>query len=72
MSYGALPAFLKISRTPYGARPILHEFSRAMINTFISKFAIIPQKKQVVKIRQIEADSDSDCDENHNCSRLQK
>jgi len=43
-----------------------------MMNTFISKFAIIPQKKQVVKIRKIEADSDSDCDENHTCSRLQK
>jgi len=43
-----------------------------MMNTFISKFAIIPQNKQVVKIRKIEADSDSDCDENHTCSRLQK
>ena len=42
------------------------------MNTFISKFAIIPQKKQVVKIRKIEADSDSDCDETHTCSRLQK
>ena len=38
-------------------------FSRAFINTFISKFAIIPQKKQVVKIRKVETDSDSDCDE---------
>ena len=56
----------------YGARPILHEFSRAFINTFISNFAIIPQKKQVVKIRKVETDSDSDCDENHTCSRQQK
>jgi len=43
-----------------------------MMNTFISKFAIISQKKQVVKIRKIKADSASDCDENHTCSRLQK
>ena len=35
------------------------------MNTFTSKFAIIPQKKQVVKIREIEADSDSHCDKNH-------
>jgi len=41
-----------------------------MRNTFISKFAIIPPKKQVVVIRKIEADSDGD--ENHTCSRLQK
>jgi len=47
-------------------------FSRAIMNTFTSKFAIIPHKKQVVKIRQNEADSDSDYDENHTCSRLQK
>jgi len=39
---------------------------------FISKFAIIPIKKQVVKIRKIEAEFDSDSDENHTCSRLQK
>jgi len=39
------------------------------MNTFISKFAIIPPKKQVVKIRKIEADSDSNGDENHSCSR---
>ena len=36
----------------------------------ISKFAIIPPKKQVVKMK-IEADSD-DGDGNHTCSRLQK
>jgi len=38
-----LSALLKISRTrsPYGARPILHEFSRAMI----SEFAIISSKE---------------------------
>jgi len=42
------------------------------MNTFTSKFGIIPQKKQVVKINNIEADSDSDYDENHTCSRLQK
>ena len=56
MSYGALSALKKISRTPYGARPILHEFSRAIMNTFTSKFAIIPQKKQVVNIKKIKAD----------------
>jgi len=47
------------------------------MNTFTSKFAIIPQKKQVVKIRKIKAGSDSDYDErlaqdcknfNSNCS----
>jgi len=42
------------------------------MNTFTSKFGIIPQKKQVAKIRNIEADSDGDYDENHTCSRLQK
>jgi len=42
------------------------------MNAFISKFVIFPPKKQVVKIRQIEADSDSYSDENHTCSRLQK
>jgi len=42
------------------------------MNTFISKVAIIPQKKHVVKIRMIEADSDSDGEENYTCSRLQK
>jgi len=36
-----------------------------MMNAFISKFAIIPPKKQVVKIGKIEANSDSDGDENH-------
>ena len=36
------------------------------------KFAIIPPKKQVAKIRKTEADPDSDEDENHTCSRLQK
>jgi len=46
--------------------------SRAMMYTLISKFAIIPPKKQVVKIRMTQADSNSDEDENHNCSRLQK
>ena len=43
--------------------PILHDFSRAMMNTLIiSKFDLILPKKQVVKIRKIEADSDSDGD----------
>jgi len=46
-------------------------FSGAMVNLFISKFAIIPLKKQVVKMKKIEADSDSDGDGNHTCSRLQ-
>ena len=64
--------YIKTSAGAVRDQPILHEFARAMMNTFISKFAIIPQKKQVVKIRKIEADSDSDCDENHTCSRLQK
>ena len=36
------------------------------MKTFITKFATIPQKKQVVKIRKInEADCDSDGEENH-------
>jgi len=39
---------------------------------YISKFVNIPLKKQFVKIRKIEADSDSEGDENHTCSRLQK
>jgi len=41
---------------------------------FISKFAIIPPNKQVVKIKKIDTDSDSetDGDENHTCSILQK
>jgi len=43
-----------------------------MVNLFVSKFAIIPPKKQVVKIKQIDADSDSDGDVNHTCPRLQK
>jgi len=43
-----------------------------MMYTLISKFAIIPSKKQIVKIRKIEADSDSDRDENNTCSKLQK
>jgi len=63
---------LEISRTPYGARPILREFSGAMVNSFISKCAIIPSKKQVVKIKKIAADSDIDGDGNHTCSRLQQ
>ena len=54
------PALWEINRTPYGARSILHEFSRAMMNICISKFAIIPPKNQIVKIRKIEADADSD------------
>ena len=37
----------------------------------ISKFGIIPPKKQFVKLRKIEADSDSDCDEKHTCSNIQ-
>jgi len=36
-----------------------------MVNSFISKFAIIPPKKQVVKIKKIEADSDINGDGNH-------
>ena len=36
------------------------------------KSPIFYKKKHVIKIRKIEADSDSDCDENHTCSRLQK
>ena len=55
----------------YGARPMLREFLGAIVNSFISKFAIIPPKKQVVKIKKIEADSDIDGDGNHTCSRLQ-
>jgi len=43
-----------------------------MVNSFISKFATILPKKQVVKIKKIEADSDSDGDGNHTCSRVQK
>ena len=43
-----------------------------MMYTLISEFAIILLKKQVVKIRKTEADSDSDGGENHTCSRLQK
>jgi len=43
-----------------------------MMKTFISKFAIIPPKKQIDKIRKIEAGSDSDGYENHTCLRLQK
>jgi len=42
------------------------------MKTFISKFAIIPLKKQVVKIRKIESEPDSTGDENHICSRLQQ
>jgi len=42
------------------------------VNSFISKFAIIPPKKQVVKLKKTEADSGSDGDENHTCLRLQK
>jgi len=56
----------------YSARPIKHEFSRAIMKTFISKFAIIPPKKQVVKIRKSESDPDSTGDENYICSRLQQ
>jgi len=41
------------------------------MNTLISKFATIPPKKQVVKIRKIEADPDSNGDENHTCSKHQ-
>jgi len=42
------------------------------MKTFISKFAIIPPKKQVVKIRKSESDPDSTGDENYICSRLQQ
>jgi len=48
------------------------KFSCAMMYTEISKFTIIPPKKQVVKIRKTEADSVSDGSENHNCSKLKK
>jgi len=62
-------------RAPYGVvkdQPdTVNEFSGAMVNSFISKFAIIPLQKQVVKIKKIEADSDIDGDGNHTCSRLQ-
>jgi len=36
-----------------------------MMNTFTSKSAIIPPKKHIVKIKNIEADSDGDGDVNH-------
>ena len=65
----------KNTNTLYGARQILHGwniFSRAMMYSLISKFAIISPKKQVLTIRNIEADSDSDRGENHTCTRLQK
>ena len=39
-----------------------------MMYTLISKFAIIPPKTQFVKIRKIEADSDSDRGKNHTCT----
>jgi len=39
--------------------------------TIISIFAIIPPKKEVVKIRKTKSDSDSDGGENHTCTRLQ-
>jgi len=39
--------------------------------TLISKFAIIPPKKQVAKIRTIEADPDSDEGESHTCTKVQ-
>jgi len=39
--------------------------------TFNSKFAVIRPKKQVVKIRKIEADPDSDGGDNHAFTRLQ-
>jgi len=42
----------------------------AMVNSFISQFAIIPAKKQVVKIKKIEAKSESGGDENHTCVRF--
>ena len=41
------------------------------IQSLNKKIAIIPPKKQVVKKGKIEADSDSDGDENHTCLRLQ-
>jgi len=48
-----------VVRCPAGVvkdQPDTVRFLRAMMNTFISKFAIISQKKQVVKIRKIEAE----------------
>ena len=74
-SYGARPALKEIRRTPYGAWTILHRwsnFSCAIIYTLTSKFPTIPSKKQVVKIRKIEAAPDSDGDEKRTCTRLKK
>jgi len=41
-----------------------------MIYTFISKFATIPSKKQIVKIRKIEADPDSDGEKNNTLAEI--
>jgi len=43
--YNAQPVLQEISQTLYGAWPILHEFSCAMMNALM----IIPPKKQIVK-----------------------
>jgi len=45
---------------------------RRTMNTLISKFATIPPKKLIVKVRKIEVDSDRDWGKNHTCSWLQK
>ena len=57
-SSGACLMCANADRAPYGARLILHEFSRVMINTFILTFSIILHKKQVIKIREFEASPD--------------
>ena len=43
-----------------------------MMYIFISKFATISPKKQVVKLRKTKPDPDSDGGENHTCTRVQK
>ena len=48
--------------------PCDNKFSRAMMYTLISTFAIISPKKQVVKRRKIKTDSGSDGGENHACT----
>ena len=62
MKYGCRPAsvYENIGRAPYGVvrdQPdTVRKFSGAMVNSFISQFAIIPSKKRVVKIKKTEAD----------------
>ena len=71
VTYRTVPGRRCKRSTGYGAWSILHKFSRAIMNICILKFAIIPPKKQFVKIGKTEADSDSD-NEKIICSRLQK